>query len=60
MGLLKLIQIVIIYMMKNIILNIYIIFITMIKYLKKYHFLMIGYQMLLKMNLNLKVLILHQ
>ena len=60
MELLKLIQIIIIYMMKSIILNIYIIFITMIKYLKKYHFLMIGYQMLLKMNLNLKVLILHQ
>ena len=49
-----------IYDEKYIILNIYIIFITMIKYLKKYHFLMIGYQMLLKMNLNLKVLILHQ
>ena len=30
------------------------------KVFKKYHFLMIGYQMLLKMNLNLKVLILHQ
>ena len=30
------------------------------KVFKKYHFLMIGHQMLLKMNLKLKVLILHQ